>query len=182
MKLTKETLKKIIKEELTKILHEESTVDPELEQGLADLFSQEDPAFHITGINLALDSGIDDKEILSLIPWEVKSGLSEEEDLDDERILSLLSKDEHPAIKHRVAKNPNTPTEALIRIAKNLGTFSKGEDSKRKVRVTGVALVNNPNTTIDVLKVLARIDEVHLNDAIIESPKATPELINWIKN
>ena len=182
MKLTKQALKRIIKEELTKILLEGSAVDPELEQGLADLFSQEDPAFHITGVNLALDSGIDDKEALNLIPWEVKSGLAGKEDLDDEKILSLLSKDEHPAIKHRVAKNPNTPTEALMRIAKNLETFPKGADSKRKVRVTGVALVNNPNTTIDVLKVLARINEVHLSDAIIGSPKATPELINWIKN
>jgi hypothetical protein len=182
VKLTKQALKRIIKEELTKILLEGSTVDPELEQGLADLFSQEDPAFHITGVNLALDSGIDDKEVLNLIPWEVKSDLASKEDLDDERILSLLSKDEHPAIKHRVAKNPNTPTEALIRIAKNLETFPKGEDSKRRVRVTGVALVNNPNTTIDVLKVLAKINEVHLSDAIIGSPKVTPELINWIKN
>jgi hypothetical protein len=78
----------------------------------------------------------------------------------------LLAKDDSPHVRRRLAENPLTPMEVLIRLA---------DDADQEVRI---AVGCNAATPTHVLEKLANDDSIHVRFGLAGDPNLLPSVLN----
>ncbi|MFA5228546.1 MAG: hypothetical protein WC446_02190 [Candidatus Paceibacterota bacterium] len=158
------------------IIEETLKTREELDLKLAELnnaSNEEEQQNILREINDLKESLKEKSEILKKELIERAKKKAEEIRGDDERIqkedstyvLRELSKDEDEYVRHRVAENPNAPTDILKKLS---------EDESEYVRCR---VAENPNTPIKVLKKLSEDEDDVVRRGVALNPNAPTDIL-----